>query len=191
MFLRYAPLSFEQLEDRLTPATTATFFFGVLAVTGDAAANNIVVSANSDGTLRVTDNGAAVAIRSFGGTPTLARTAAVSIAGLGGDDTLTADASLGDVSAVLSGGAGNDSLNGGGGRDVLLGGAGNDSLNGGGNRDLLYGGLGDDKLDGGELDGSADVLIGGPGADVFTRTAGENDLFLDVNADEGDTILDV
>src|SRR5262245_53945664 len=133
MVLRHSPLSFDQLEDRLTPATTAFFAFGVLAVTGDGAANNITVSANADGTLKVTDNGENVAIRSFGGTPTLARTALVTIAGQGGNDTLTADASLGAVSAVLSGGDGDDTLNGGGGKDVLLGGAGNDSLNGGAN----------------------------------------------------------
>ena len=131
MTLRHSPVSFEQLEDRLTPATTAFFAFGVLTVVGDGGANNITVLSVA-GNLEVTDNGQNVPIRSLGGTPTLARTALVSIAGLGGDD----------------------------------------------------------KLDGGGADGSIDVLIGGPGSDVFVRTAGQNDVFLDLDPDE-DTILDV
>jgi Ca2+-binding RTX toxin-like protein len=49
----------------------------------------------------------------------------------------------------VSGGAGNDTLNGDGNSDVLNGGNGNDLLNGGSNSDTLIGGLGNDTLDGG------------------------------------------
>lgn len=204
--LRLSRPAVERLEDRLTPATTAYFAFGVLTVVGDGAANDIVVAA-VDGNLRVTDGGAAVAIRSFG-SPTLARTAAVVVLGQGGDDALTIDASMGNVAAVLSGGAGNDelvaehagnswlsgdagndTLTGGGGNDVLFGGAGNDALDGGGGADLVAGGLGDDTLDGGGADGARDVLVGGPGADTFTAFAAETDLFLDLDEDEGDTVV--
>jgi Ca2+-binding RTX toxin-like protein len=188
--LRNSPLSLEQLECRLTPATTAFFAFGVLTVVGDGTANDIVVK-SENGNLQVTDNGAPVAIRSFQGTPTLAKTLAVVIAGQGGDDKLTVDASMGNVAAVLYGGAGNDVLtanhngnsvlvgedgddvlNGGGGHDLLLGGAGNDVLNGGGNSDLLLGGLGDDTLDGGT---GNDVLDGGQGGDfLYTEKPGRS-----------------
>jgi len=204
--LRCSPLSPEQFEDRLTPATSAVFAFGVLAVYGDAGNNDIVVQ-SVDGKLQVTDNGQNVPIRSFFGSPTLAQTRAVAVAGLGGDDTLTVDASMGTVPAALSGGAGddtlnaehegystlsgdagNDALNGGGGDDVLLGGIGNDKLNGGGGTDLLYGGFGDDQLDGGGADGNRDILVGGPGADIFVQISGENDVFVDFNPAQGDTI---
>src|SRR5262245_33126657 len=137
--LRCSPLSPEQFEDRLTPATTAVFAFGVLAVYGDAGNNDIVVQ-SVDGNLKVTDNGENVPIRSIFTSPTLARTRAITIAGLGGDDTLTVAASMGSVPSVLTGGAGDDVLNGGAGYDVLFGGLGNDQLNGGGEADILYGG---------------------------------------------------
>jgi Ca2+-binding RTX toxin-like protein len=206
--LRSSPILCEPLEDRLTPATTAYFAFGVLTVVGDAADNDIVVESVA-GDIQVTDGGQAVAIRSLRGAPTLANTRAVAVFGLGGHDALTIDASLGAVPALLSGGAGDDdltaghlgnsvlsgdggddTLQGGGGKDLLLGGAGNDDLDGGAGYDLLYGGFGNDTLDGGGADGSRDVLIGGPGADVFNRTADEADVFLDFDPDE-DTILDV
>jgi Ca2+-binding RTX toxin-like protein len=206
--LGHAPLSVEQLEDRLTPATQAFFAGGILSVVGDAAANNIVVRV-VDGNLQVTDNDVEIAIQSRI-TPTLERTVAVLVAARGGDDSVTLDASLGTVYAAVSGGwgddilsaqhngntllsgdYGNDTLSGGGGRDLLLGGHGNDSLNGGGGRDLLLGGFGDDTLDGGGQDGERDLLIGGPGADTFNRYAGEDDIFFDVDPNEGDTIVDV
>lgn len=47
MTLRHSPVSFEQLEDRLTPATTAVFAFGVLSVYGDAGNNDIVVQSTN------------------------------------------------------------------------------------------------------------------------------------------------
>jgi Ca2+-binding RTX toxin-like protein len=207
LHLRLSPPAAERLESRLAPATTAVFAFGVLAVSGDGEANDIVVR-SVDGVVQVTDDGQPVPIRSFGGAPALARTRAVAVAGLGGDDTLTVDASLGAVPAALSGGAGNDALmaqhtgssllsgdggedtiQGGGGNDVLLGGAGNDDLNGGAGIDFLYGGFGDDELDGGGTDGGRDVLVGGPGADTFNEHDGEDDVFLDFNAEQGDVVV--
>src|SRR5262249_43655603 len=64
------------------------------------------------------------------------------------------------VPAILFGGDGNDKLDASGSlaNSVLLGGAGNDSLAGGSGRDLLIGGLGSDRLHGG---GGDDILIGG------------------------------
>jgi Ca2+-binding RTX toxin-like protein len=204
--LRCSPFSPEQFEDRLTPATSAVFAFGVLAVYGDTGNNEIVVQ-SVDGNLRVTDNGENVPIRSFSGAPTLARTRAVTLAGLGGNDQLTVDASMGTVPAAISGGSGDDTLNaehggnsvlsgnagndvldGGGGNDALFGGIGNDDLNGGGGADLLSGGPGNDGLDGGGADGVRDILVGGFGADGFVQTDGEADLFLDFNPGQGDTI---
>jgi Ca2+-binding RTX toxin-like protein len=181
-------LSVEPLEDRKTPAVQAFFAGGVLAVVGDANANDINVAA-VDGELRVTNDGVDVPIRSFGA-PTLDRTRAVVVFGGAGDDTITIDASLGAVPAALHGGAGNDALNGGDGNDLLYGDGGNDTINGGAGSDAAFGGFGNDRLDGGGADGSRDLLVGGPGADTFVRYAGEDDLFLDFRPLQGDVIED-
>jgi Ca2+-binding RTX toxin-like protein len=52
----------------------------------------------------------------------------------------------------LTAGAGNDSLNGGNGNDVMNGGADNDSLTGGNGDDIIAGGTGDDAMSGGNGD---------------------------------------
>ncbi|MEA4836908.1 MAG: type I secretion C-terminal target domain-containing protein, partial [Rhodospirillaceae bacterium] len=101
-----------------------------------------------------------------------------------GDVTLTGS----DGSDILVGGAGNDTLYGGDGNDILYGGAGNDTLYGGAGNDTLYGGDGDDILYGGA---GNDTLYGGAGADrfVFTNAATDgHDRIMDFNAVEGDRI---
>lgn len=68
-------------------------------------------------------------------------------------------------------GAGNDTLDTGGGMDVLNGGLGNDVLRSGNAADRLFGGGGDDVLRGGK---GSDLVRGGAGADVFVfATLGE------------------
>ena len=57
-----------------------------------------------------------------------------------------------------------DSISGGGGNDNIQGCAGNDSLNGNNGNDVIDGGEGDDKVFGNNGD---DTLTGGPGADEF------------------------
>jgi hemolysin type calcium-binding protein len=71
-----------------------------------------------------------------------------------GNDTLTG----GGGRDLLNGGVGNDQLFGRGGEDILLGGAGNDTGFGGAGRDILIGGIGADELHGGA---EQDILIGG------------------------------
>jgi Ca2+-binding RTX toxin-like protein len=72
---------------------------------------------------------------------------------------------------VLNGTAGDDTLNGGNGRDTLNGGAGNDTLTGGKGRDILKGDAGNDILTGGN---GRDILRGGAGNDVLTGGAGKD-----------------
>src|SRR5215510_6454003 len=60
-------LGLEQLENRLTPTTQASFSGGVLTVLGDTADNNISVAADAAGNLTVTDNGQSIAIQSQDG----------------------------------------------------------------------------------------------------------------------------
>ena len=96
-------------------------------------------------------NGGAVAIK--GGTPTVANTALIQVFGQGGNDTITLDEANGALPrANLFGGAGNDTLTGGSGGDMLFGQAGNDTLLGKGGFDFLFGGADNDMLTGGDAD---------------------------------------
>ncbi|MEG3858602.1 CAP domain-containing protein [Microcoleus sp. herbarium12] len=84
----------------------------------------------------------------------------VEIYGYAGDDTLVGD-------------AGNDLIVGGSGSDSLLGDPGNDVIYGGRDSDSMYGGLGADQLFGGKGDDylvsgfDTDTLTGGGGSDTF------------------------
>lgn len=93
------------------------------------------------------------------------------IGGDDGDNVLDG----GEDRDLLLGALGDDILNGNGGEDQLEGQEGDDILNGGAAADILRGGRGDDILNGGEGD---DVLDGGKGADTFVFFAGDsgNDL---------------
>ena len=100
---------------------------------------------------------------------------------------------IGNVSANLQGGPGDDILNGGdgddvidggGGNDIIFGGKGNDILTGGDGNDILHGNDGDDTLDGGNGD---DTLLGGAGDDTLIVSSGTD--ILDGNTDPlGDTV---
>ena len=84
----------------------------------------------------------------------------------------------------MTGGTGNDRMDGGSGADILRGGAGNDRMLGGSGADRLSGDDGNDLLDGGS---SRDVLTGGRGGDDFVF--GNGDRVTDFNASEGDRIV--
>ena len=85
-----------------------------------------------------------------------APTGRIRVFGGAGNDRISAHPALGR-SVEFYGDAGNDTLVGAGGDDILVGGAGDDSLSGGGGRDILIGGAGQDTLAGGS---GEDVLVG-------------------------------
>lgn len=72
---------------------------------------------------------------------------------------------------TIDGGAGNDLLTGGSGRNIIIGGAGNDILYGDGGNDVLLGGDGNDDLFGGS---GNDVLVGGNGCDILDGGSGRD-----------------
>src|SRR4051812_24892469 len=97
----------------------------------------------------------------------------------------------------ISGGAGDDFIQGLGGADDIRGGAGDDHLDGGSGNDRLYGGLGDDLIEGGDgndsLNGDlhgADVLRGGEGNDSLSvaRSSGEGG-WIEMDGGGGDDFL--
>jgi len=86
---------------------------------------------------------------------------------------------------IVRAGAGDDTVSGGVGNDVLYGEAGRDRLDGGAGNDTLHGEAGSDRLDGGA---GNDALNGGTGNDtyVFGRGSGA-DLVTENDATAGNT----
>jgi len=171
-------------------ATTATFSAGSgqLTVIGDSLDNSITISRDAAGELLV--NGGAVAV--VGGTPTVANTALIQVFGLGGQDTITLSEVNGALPrANLFGGAGNDTLIGGSGADMLFGQAGNDTLLGKGGFDLLFGGSENDTLTGGDADDQVfgesgnDRMVWNPGDDTDLNEGGGGSDTVEVNGGNG------
>jgi Ca2+-binding RTX toxin-like protein len=180
----------EPLESRIMPAVTASFSpaAGLLTVFGDSLNNTIEVSRNAAGNILV--NGGAVAV--LGGTPTVANTATIQVFGQAGNDTLRLNESSDALPASnLFGGAGNDTLIGGSGNDLLFGQAGNDTLEGKGGFDLLFGGDNNDTLTGGDADdqvfgeGGNDRMIWNPGDDTDLNEGGSGNDTVQVNGGNG------
>jgi hypothetical protein len=100
------------------------------------------------------------------------------VEGQGGNDTvlLNSEAVRGQqaitVPTVALGGAGNDTIVGSAGKNLILGGDGNDQIWGNAQSDIIYGGSGDDRIYGGSGD---DMLFGQDGADTIYGDVG-NDL---------------
>lgn len=203
----------EQLEGRLVPAVTAAFnsSLGILTVTGDAAANQIVLRSDAAGHVML--NGKAIQ-----GGLTLDEIQEIQVFGRGGNDTIKLALRTYTGNATLAGGAGEDTLieTGGSftltdtslvGYDVadyyscyrgapvhalkgienvhLIGSAGDDVLNASAytrGRVTLDGRAGNDVLYG---SGHADLLLGGSGSDQLFGNAG-NDV---LKGQAGDDIL--
>jgi Ca2+-binding RTX toxin-like protein len=188
---RFSP-GVEELQARLAPAVTASFSAGVLSVIGDYLNNTIAVSRDAAGKLLV--NGGAVSVK--GGTPTVANTALIQVFGLGGNDTITLNEANGALPrANLFGGAGNDTITGGSGADMLFGQAGNDVLLGKGGADFLFGGADNDTLTGGDADDQVfgesgnDRMIWNPGDDTDLNEGGAGIDTVEVNGGNGDEVF--
>jgi len=92
--------------------------------------------------------------------------------GLGGNDAIT----VGEVGAFEmtgAGGAGDDTLSGGGSSELFLGGSGNDTINPGGGLDIVSGDDGDDQVD--VRDRTTDLARGGTGNDSVVADNGQTD----------------
>src|SRR5262245_3067618 len=136
--IRFQP-SFERLESRDVRAVTTVVGLGTLTVIGDSSDNEIVISRDQLGVIRV--NGEVPLAGGIpGGFPTVFNTESISVFGLGGNDTVRLDETNGPLpDAQLFGGSGNDTLTGGSGQDALYGQDGDDVLRGAAGDDLLVG----------------------------------------------------
>ena len=116
----------------------------------------------------------------------------------GGDDVLSGGAGNDTIDGgrgndILRGQTGADTLDGGDGADRLLGGRGQDTANGGAGNDRIEGGRGRDTLDGGagndriEGGAGADIINGGTGNDQLEGGRGA-DIFV-FNADFGQDVI--
>ena len=93
--------------------------------------------------------------------------------GLGGNDSLVVG-EVGPFEVTGAGGAGNDTLTGGGSSETFLGGSGNDTITPGGGLDVVFADDGDDQVN--IRDNSADLARGGDGNDSVVADAGQLDI---------------
>ncbi len=125
----------------------------------------------------------------------------VKFTGTAGNDSFDASGLGSKITVTASGLAGNDTLMGGGGQDVLIGGDGNDLVDGAGGADNITGGDGNDTLrgDGGDdsLTGGNgdDFIVGGIGNDKIEAEAGNDSVFGGAGNDsirggDGDDVLE-
>lgn len=124
--------------------------------------------------------------------------ATIQFNGLAGNDSLLVSPRI-TATVIADGGAGNDSLFGGGGSNILLGNTGNDFLVGGNSRDILIGGeghdsilglRGDDIVIGGTTDHDADQAALLDLLNAWNDTASYNDRIDAIRAGNGSPILD-
>jgi hypothetical protein len=88
---------------------------------------------------------------------TFSFTGSIIVHGGSGNDNISIDSAI-TRQTFIFGEAGNDTVSGGGGSDVIVGGVGNDKLSGNSGRDILIGSDGSDSLNGGNDD---DIVDGG------------------------------
>jgi len=151
-----------------------------VTVDGTAGDDAIVVTGGA-GSVNVTGLSAAVAISHAEAAHDL-----LDVRSLSGDDTVDASGLAADaIKLGIEGGANEDVLIGGAGKDDLDGLAGDDLIDGGANEDVLVGGSGDDFIDGGQAN---DIAFLGGGGDTFRWDPGDGSDVVE-GQDGSDTLL--
>lgn len=151
---------FEPLERRSYFAVNATFNAGTgtLSIVGDTAADQIIVTRDIAGLLRINDGTVSIS----GGAPSVTNTTLIQIFGGDGADDISLDESTAAFPpAQIFGGTGNDTLRGSAASDSIFGEIGDDQLAGRDGADLLEGGDGIDTIE----------VSGTSGDETFTLTA--------------------
>jgi predicted lipoprotein with Yx(FWY)xxD motif/Ca2+-binding RTX toxin-like protein len=140
-------------------------------VAGDGTIDRVVVNGTAgNDTIDVSGNASSVAVSGLRTAVAIQHQEAtdeLAVNGLGGDDHLSATAlAAQSISLTLDGGAGDDTIAGSPGVELLLGGDGNDTLDGNGGNDRALLGAGDDTFVWDPGDGS-DTIEGEAGADTM------------------------
>jgi Ca2+-binding RTX toxin-like protein len=130
---------------------------------GDNVSLTTITAADGTKQIAVTVNGITLFFDADG-------TNSIKINGNAGPDKIISDSSV-KTTLIVAAGSGDDSVTGGGGRNLLFGQSGNDTLNGGSKGDVVVGGSGSDKCFGN--DGN-DIVIGGPNNDSVNGGNGED-----------------
>ena len=166
----------ERLERR--SMLTATFFEGVLTLTGTEAADAIVLSPVKESG-RVMHG--AVRVRGVAEVPNgevFEGVESVVVVALGGSDRVVVKPGLRSHAGAIP-----VTVDAGEGHDVVTCGDGDDHVMGGPGRDRVFGGLGDDSIDGGDdgdtLNGNGgdDAILGGAGRDQVYGGVGDDSLY--------------
>jgi predicted lipoprotein with Yx(FWY)xxD motif len=138
---------------------------------GDGAADRVIVNGTAgNDTIDVSGNASGVAVSGLRTAVAIQHhepTDELAVNGLGGDDHISSTAlAAGVISLTLDGGAGDDTIAGSPGFELLLGGDGNDTVDGNGGNDRALLGAGDDVFVWDPGDGS-DTIEGEAGADTM------------------------
>jgi Ca2+-binding RTX toxin-like protein len=175
--------------------TTVVINSGVIESANDAAvshnpSSNDMLMLENSGTIKAAEHGAFA----YAGAPAFAKDIIIN-SGLmeghidlrGGDDTY--DGTTGEVTGLVLGREGADTLLGGVLAEVFYGGPDNDSIEGGGGNDLLFG---DEDDDSGSIVGGSDLINGGNGNDTLVGEDGDDKLYGDAGIDNlnGDDGID-
>lgn len=134
----------------------------VVFTTG-AGNDDVQVTQRDDGTLDVSINDEAYAVRLGDGQELTIRSGA-------GNDVINVASNV-RVNIVVDGGAGDDSITTGAGDDRVDGGSGDDVIAGGAGRNDLFGNSGADAIQGGD---DVNIVHGGDGDDILRAGAGTN-----------------
>ncbi|MES2436745.1 MAG: calcium-binding protein [Patescibacteria group bacterium] len=158
-------------------ASVDTPIFGVL-IQGDGTNNEIFLNGQTS-----VFGGALISVDSGDGNDLIGAAVDTSVmlnGGAGNDGIICggmAALAEGSSPVFISGGSGNDNLQGSQGFDVINGGSGNDYLQGNTGNDQLFGGSGNDRLWGNQGD---DSLNGGVGDDYLRGNSGNDVYYLDL-----------
>jgi len=131
-----------------------------VVLTTGSGSDTMQVTQRDDGTLDVGVNGESYEIR-------LAQGQELTIRSGAGNDTISVAPNV-TVNIVVDGGAGDDNITTGSGKDRIDGGVGNDTISSGASRDDVFGNSGNDRLDAGA---GQDVVHGGDGDDFIAGGA--------------------
>ncbi len=154
---------------------------------GDGLVDTVVVNGRSAGdTVTLSGNAVAYTVSGLPATVNVSNADAqdaIVVNGLGGNDTLDAT-TLSGVKLTLDGGAGNDTINGSSGADLLIGGDGNDTIDGKRGDDLALMGAGNDVFVWNPGDGN-DTVEGQDGTDTLRFNGANVNENIDISANGG------